>query len=216
MASLMARFEQKKGGKAGKGHGRCHVVPVPDADGRCRLFSVPCASQPEESKPSPKPVAKHVAAPVTEPVAEPVTEPVAKHVAEHVTPSVSEAPKSRKLPPSSFGQPADGPMKLPSGVPTPTFNSSAERANAWAAYGRSLKPVSGHTNLPDDKKGCRGPHSDKADEDMIAKLTTIHKKSSTSPYGFIAARNGQESLLLNVITPRLFNKTRFEFEFETG
>ena len=177
MASLMARFEQKKGGKAGKGHGGCHVVPVPDADGSLRLFSVPCASQPEESKPSPKPVAKLDNSPVTEPVAEPVTEPVAKHVAEPVT---ELAPKqntqSRKLPPSSFGQPADGPMKLPSGVPTPTFNSSAERANAWAAYGRSLKPVSGNFRVPDDKVGCRGPHSDKADEDMIAKLTTIHKK----------------------------------------
>ena len=108
MASLMARFEQKKGGKAGKGHGGCHVVPVPDADGSLRLFSVPCASQPEESKPSPKPVAKLDNSPVTE--------PVAKHVAELLeTPSVSKAPMPRKLPPSSFGQPADGPVKLPSG-----------------------------------------------------------------------------------------------------
>jgi len=31
------------------------------------------------------------------------------------------------------------------------------------------------------------------------------KRSSTSPYGFIATRLGQQSLLLNVITPRLFN-----------
>ena len=72
-------------------------MPVPDANGSLKLFSVPCASQPEESKPSPKPVAKHVAAPVTEPVAAPVTEPVAKHVAEHVTPSVSEAPNGKNV-----------------------------------------------------------------------------------------------------------------------
>ena len=60
ISSLMARFEQKKGGKAGKGHGGCHVVPVPDADGNLQYYrmEVVPASQPEESKPAPKPVAK--------------------------------------------------------------------------------------------------------------------------------------------------------------
>ncbi len=189
--SLLGRLETKKG----KGRGGTERPGVVDLES----LAVPASAEqaprlqepPELAPPQQAPTAvdagkrpsvwreseqellekfRQSTAPVATPSPETAAAPPATSPAQGTT-------AEKKLPsPSIFNQDEQRPWKNAPGVPDAQFASAKERTNAWGVYSRTLIKPEANDRVDEDKRGTRGKSADTAPEEMIAQITSIHKK----------------------------------------